>query len=115
MNIKRLVIEAHENSLAHGFWEDIKDIKLLKSSFKNDKISIDVNAINTRLLLTTCEVAEATEALRKNDRDNFREELADVCIRIFDLVGGLDIDLETEIIKKMEINKLREYKHGKKF
>jgi NTP pyrophosphatase (non-canonical NTP hydrolase) len=66
-------------------------------------------------MLITGEVAEAHEALRKSDFDNFKEELADIVIRVADLAGGLDIDLEDEILKKMEKNTLRPYKHGKKF
>jgi NTP pyrophosphatase (non-canonical NTP hydrolase) len=44
---------------------------------------------------------------------NFREELADTAIRLFDLAGSLNIDLEKEIIKKMEINEGRPHLHGK--
>jgi NTP pyrophosphatase (non-canonical NTP hydrolase) len=66
-------------------------------------------------MLITGEVAEAHEALRINDRSNFAEELADIVIRVADLAGGLGIDLEREIIAKMEINKTREYKHNKLF
>jgi len=38
-----------------------------------------------------------------------------IVIRVFDLAGGLDIDLEVEIIKKMTKNTSRPYKHGKTF
>lgn len=54
------------------------------------------------------------EADRKNDRDNFVEELADICIRVFDLCGSMNIDLEKAIKEKMEYNKSRTYKHGGK-
>jgi len=40
------------------------------------------------------------EALRKGD-ENFGEELADVVIRVADLAGGSNVDLEGEIAKKM--------------
>ena len=68
----------------------------------------------TLLALIHSEVSEALEADRKGDEENFAEELADVCIRIFDLCGLKEIDLETAILKKMERNKLRSYKHGGK-
>jgi len=66
-------------------------------------------------MLIVGEVSEAQEGLRHGDIDNFKEELADVAIRLGDLAGGLNIDLEAEIKKKMEINKNRPYKHGKEF
>ena len=42
-------------------------------------------------------------------------ELADYAIRIFDACGRYGIDLEQAIRVKMEYNKNRPYKHGKKF
>jgi NTP pyrophosphatase (non-canonical NTP hydrolase) len=68
----------------------------------------------TLLALIHSEVSEALEADRKGDSGNFAEELADVCIRIFDLCGSKGIDLESAIDKKMERNKARSYKHGGK-
>lgn len=68
----------------------------------------------TLLALIHSEVSEALEADRKGDNDNFAEELADVCIRIFDLCGSKGIDLENAILQKMERNKSRSYKHGGK-
>ena len=65
------------------------------------------------LMLIVTELAEAMEAHRKQDDENFREELADTFIRLFDLCGGMKIDVEAEILKKCEKNKTRPYKHGK--
>jgi len=119
--VESLVIDAHENAVKHGFWEDLQnsdndlDLEWHKIAFKNPVCEIDVNAISTRLMLIVGEVAEAQEGLRHNDRSNFAEELADIVIRVFDLAGGLDIDLEVEIIKKMATNASRPYKHGKSF
>jgi NTP pyrophosphatase (non-canonical NTP hydrolase) len=45
--------------------------------------------------------------------ENFKEELADVAIRLFDLAGSLRIDLEGAIRKKMAFNETRPHKHGK--
>lgn len=41
-------------------------------------------------------------------------ELADVCIRIFDLCGKHNIPLEKIIKEKMEYNKTRSFRHGNK-
>jgi NTP pyrophosphatase (non-canonical NTP hydrolase) len=68
----------------------------------------------TLLALIHSEVSEALEADRKGDQENFVEELADVCIRIFDLCGSREIDLEKAISEKMQRNKTRSYKHGGK-
>lgn len=52
-----------------------------------------------------------------NDRvkDTFEDELADVVLRVADLCGMLDIDLETHIKAKMRYNASRPYKHGKAY
>ncbi|WP_423408036.1 MazG nucleotide pyrophosphohydrolase domain-containing protein [Heyndrickxia sp. MSNUG] len=68
----------------------------------------------TMLALIHSEVSEALEADRKGDEENLVEELADVCIRVFDFCGMNEYDLEHAILKKMEFNKYRPHRHGGK-
>lgn len=70
--------------------------------------------IPTKLALIQSEASEALEAFRKKDYDNFKEELADVAIRVFDLAYGLSIDLEDEIVNKLKKNANRGFRHGGK-
>lgn len=112
MQIKELVIKSHENAVQHGFWENWVWTKRDKITGHTEHY---YNAIGNMLMLIVSELAEAQEGLRHNDLANFREELADVAIRLGDLCGGLGIDLEAEILKKMEKNRSRPYKHGKAF
>lgn len=67
-----------------------------------------------KLMLVVTEVSEAAEAVRNDDVENFREEIADSIIRLLDIASTTGMDIHYEIKKKMEINKQREYKHGKK-
>jgi len=69
--------------------------------------------VGEALMLVVTELAEAMEGYRHQDQENFREEIADAFIRLFDFCGGMNIDIEQEIAKKCEINKSRPYKHGK--
>lgn len=66
------------------------------------------------LALIHSEVSEALEGFRKNDRENFAEELADVLIRVLDCAGGLGIDLDREVQAKLAKNRTRGHKHGGK-
>ena len=104
--INKLVKEAYENAIAHG-WLD------------NPRSFGDIIA------LIHSELSEALEEYR--NKKSFTEiyyekdkpcgiptELADVIIRIFDACGEYGIDLEEAIKIKMEYNKPREYKHGNK-
>jgi len=118
MDIKDLQKRAHENARLKGFWDYYEVIDAINNipEFEGDEDEEVVLALQSQfLMLIVGEVSEAMEGLRKGDKDNFKEELADIVIRTADLAGGLGIDLEAEIIKKMEKNKKRPYKHGKKF
>lgn len=66
------------------------------------------------LALITSEISEALEDFRKDQKEHFAEEIADVVIRVLDLCGGMGIDLDSEISKKLEINKNRGFRHGGK-
>src|SRR3990172_8876078 len=57
-----------------------------------------------KLMLVVTEIAEAAEAVRHNDWDNFKEEMADAMIRMFDMCGAMNLDIEEEIENKMIIN-----------
>jgi NTP pyrophosphatase (non-canonical NTP hydrolase) len=94
--VNNLCEEAYVNAKAKG-WHD------------------NPREMGTIIALIHSELSEALEADRKGDSENFVEELADVCIRIFDLCGSLNLDLESAIVEKMEYNKTRPYKHGKRY
>jgi len=76
-----------------------------------------------RLALLHSEISEALEdyrvgkmttTLREDGKpQGFPSELADVAIRLFDLCGQLNIDLEHEIRIKSDFNETRPHKHGK--
>jgi NTP pyrophosphatase (non-canonical NTP hydrolase) len=72
------------------------------------------NNMPEKLMLVVTEIAEAMEAYRDDDKQNFAEEIADSIIRLCDISGSLDLDIESEIEKKMQINKTRPFKHGRK-
>ena len=84
--------------------------KLQKEIFEN-KIAKGFNTtdVNLEFGLTYGELAEAFDAYRKKLPD-LGEELADVVIYLLGLSAILNINLEEEILKKVEKNKKREYK-----
>ena len=95
--------------------------------------------IGELLMLVVSELGEALEAHRKGNfvsettkefmmnhhadnmdfaayiKDTFEDELADAVIRIADMCGYLQIDIEKHIELKMKYNATREYKHGKRY
>jgi len=93
-SLNELSAICHSIAKEKGFWDEPRNI-------------------GEALMLIVTELAEAMEGYRHQDSDNFREELADTFIRLFDLCGGLNIDIAGEIEKKSNKNKNRPYKHGK--
>ena len=105
----------------------------------------DVNRenIGQTLCLIHSEISEALEAVRKNRharmeyfnvdnekfndiisfesnfrdciKDTFEDEIADTFIRLLDLCGAFEIDIDKHIELKRKFNSLREFKHGKAF
>ena len=96
MTIKQMQAMAHATAKAKGFY--------------SEPISI-----GTLIALIHSEASEALEAYRDGESwDRVGEELADVVIRVADMCGRCDIDLEATIVAKMAKNKTRPHKHGGK-
>lgn len=84
--------------------------KLQKEIFENKVAKgFNVTDVGLEFSLTHEELSEAFHAYRKKLPD-LGEELADVAIYLLGLSSILDINLEKEILKKVEKNKKREYK-----
>lgn len=68
-----------------------------------------------KIALIHSEISEAYYAYRHKNmdgRDGFCEELGDAVQRILHLCGIFGIDVEQEILKKIELNKGREWNWG---
>ena len=100
--LSQVADEIHTNKLRHG-WK--------VTTSEDWKHPYEIPGV---LMLIVSEVAEALEAFRKDDRENFEEELADVVIRTIGLAHGMGIDLKAAILAKVEKNRHREHKHGGK-
>lgn len=68
--------------------------------------------VSEKIALIHSEVSEAYEAYRHQNikgKDGFEEELGDAVQRILHLCAVLDIDIEEAILKKLEVNKGRNW------
>ena len=135
MNIKDTITKAHSIAKEKGFWEEekrnipeallliISEVSeateaLRKNHYANQEV-VDSLAQDLELDKTDEEFLLKTLVWKGKFEDNikstFQDEIADVAIRLFDLCGGMGIDLQKHIELKMKYNSMRGYKHGKAF
>jgi NTP pyrophosphatase (non-canonical NTP hydrolase) len=112
LTIAQLVELAHGNAVAKRFY---------------DPGGPALAFIPEKLALIHSEVSEALECIRSNPNpkaktitaagkpEGFGPELADIVIRVADLCGAWEIDLEAEVAAKMAYNSTRPPKHGRRF
>ncbi|XMB34091.1 MazG-like family protein [Candidatus Saccharibacteria bacterium oral taxon 955] len=86
------------------------DVKRLQEEIMANKASKGFNATDIPLefMLLTGEVSEAFDAWRKKKSD-LGEEIADIMIYLFGLAKMLNVDLENELVAKIEKNRERKY------
>ncbi|MGI6240282.1 MAG: MazG-like family protein [Christensenellales bacterium] len=89
VELKELQKQVYDNKVAHGF---------------------NVTRVDTEFCLIMTELGEAFRAYGLESKEAFAEELADVAVYLLGLAEITGVDLEREILKKMEKNKSRKYR-----
>ena len=114
---RKEVSEAEREKFNHLFFGDpLHGLATANARItKEKKFHTGWDNIHEKLILVISEVSESVEALRDGEICQFREEIADVYIRLFDICGSLGIDIDEEVQRKMAINSTRPDKHGRLF
>jgi NTP pyrophosphatase (non-canonical NTP hydrolase) len=95
--INQLAQQIYNNAVDKGFYKNITNLE-------------DPIWISNRLMLIVSELSEGLEGVRHNNLSvvpasgGLGEELADACIRIFDLAFSLNINCEKAITDNMVYN-----------
>lgn len=130
MNINTLIELSHATAKEKGFWDSERNLpellmltvselsEALEALRKEHKSSPDIVASLYNSYVEDPHPMDAEtfkHEFESHVKNSFEDEITDTAIRLFDLCGGLGIDLETHILLKINYNKLRGYKHGKTF
>lgn len=118
---------AHDNAVAKGFYERKRELPELLMLIVSE-LAEAMEAEREGEMVTPISQSWASDYANSTVWDNItvgsfnddmrgtiEEEIADACIRIFDLCGYYGINLESWIIAKMKYNATREHKHGKAY
>lgn len=113
----------YSDAVAHGLWDEDYLLKtLVNSDAVRDSGLLQIyKIVNTeqeiRRVHATLRVFMENQELLKSvldeEEDYFVEELADVIIMALSAAGYLGIDIDKAVQEKMEINRGREWRHGK--
>lgn len=123
MTISEIVDRAHQNAVKHGFWENPPEfgtaIALIHSelseALEEMRVSPCPDSPMPLIYYTGDDRVAAAPMMDCQKPEGVAIELADALIRIADLCGQMEIDLESAIALKMECNEGRPFKHGKLF
>lgn len=131
MTIKKLQDKAFANALKHGFHhkgQNIGEMLMLIVSELSEALEADrknLHTVNEHGFLEKYANGKTDDSedgkvtcsmiFMEDIKDTFEDELADALIRILDLAGYLNIDLQSHVLAKMRYNESRPYKHGKEY
>ena len=119
----------HRNMVKNGFdtMNFARDLMLIVSELSEaleaDRKGKDANKLpecTAKSLLDRLGDSDLDEGVWKRFfesyiKDTIQDEISDALLRIMDLCGRYDIDIDTHVAIKSYYNSLREYKHNKKY
>ena len=97
----------YEDAHAHGLYDLEKDVPEI------ERAAVSLVSMIKSEIDEARDAALDWEAHRSGAQDHFAEELADVIIMTLSACGHLGIDIDAAVRRKMEINRVRPWKHGK--
>lgn len=117
--LNQLSKSIYQDNYLQGFWDqerNIGEMLMLVVSELGEALEAHRNG---RLVESIPVVPEGEVAFKlffeEQVKDSFQDEIADALIRILDLCGGLNIDIEYHVEQKLRYNRTRKRLHGKHY
>ena len=120
MNLNNIAKNIYEGNKARGFWDDERNVgETLMLVVTELAEALEAHRAGKRCTngdkVAYLESDDMTQTFKTNIKDTFEDEVADAVIRILDMCGGFDIDIDFHVSSKLMYNSTRPYKHGKKY
>jgi hypothetical protein len=113
--LKEINVELFTNETSlQELAELIESINIKNGWTTPDNVWEDPYWIPAKMMLIVTECSEAEEEHRTDDIKKFAIEMADIFIRTVDMCVRLKIPIWEAVVKKLEINANRSYRHGGK-
>lgn len=118
-----LAKQVHEIAKSKGFYEKEKNIgemlclihSEVSEALEADRKGRYASSANMNVLNGWVRDSDFVESYEGWVKGTFEEEMADIVIRVLDMCGFKNIDIEAHIAAKMRYNRTREKYHGKKY
>ncbi len=121
--------DIHENAEKKGFWKQpvnipeklmltVSEISEALEALRDDNFCRDADVISLYELIMTGDSEETKifkDLFEQRIKNTFQDEIADSIIRLLDICHYYNIDIERQLAIKHEYNKLRPFKHNRKF
>lgn len=116
--------EIHENARNKGFWDgerNMGEMLMLVTSEASEALEADrigkYSDWEDRLppFVDNIPDSEFIKIFEKEVKNSWEDEMADIVIRVMDMMYNRGADLEWHIKQKMRYNKTRPHMHGKKY
>lgn len=124
ISINEICKEQHKMAKQKGFYDNPRElgtllmliVSELGEALEADRCGrfADMSAFESYLDDSTSEL-QKIEAFKTYVKDTLEDEIADTFIRLFDLCGYMDIDIDKHIQHKMWYNSTRPQLHGKSY
>lgn len=130
MDLNELSKDIHNGNVQRGFYEDKKEtgtlLMLVVSELaealeadRNGKFSDTYNYKNETVYDDEKQLFEnnpfVASQFKEHIKDTFEDEIADTLIRLLDLCGFMNIDIDFHVREKLKYNATRPRKHGKEY
>lgn len=126
-NLNRLASDIYAINRTNGFWDNGKRnageslmliVSELSEALEADRKDRHVNLAEFEEVVNSSDNLQDIQYRKLFEthlKDRFETELADTLIRLLDYCGGNNIPIEQLVKHTLRYNKLRGYKHGKKY